>query len=107
MLKSGPGNLGSIRTSGNFFIVPGAVPQSRALMLGVGSGGAYQGRVSSVRVLAQKEYLTPAERKVFNTAVLKVALKCFNLRAERKASLPGSTGRTRPPCGLSARTSDP
>lgn len=87
VLESSPGNLGSIRTSGTFFIVSKAVPQSRALVLGVGSGGAYQNRVSTVRVFAQKEYLTPAERKVFNAAVLNVALKCFNLRAERQAAI--------------------
>lgn len=87
LLESGSGNLGSVRIDGDFFVVHRRTAPNQSLLLGVSSMGAVGGKVSGVGVFARKEYLTPAEQKVFGQAVLNVALKCFNLRPERQAAI--------------------
>ncbi|MFW8628559.1 hypothetical protein [Deinococcus sp. ME38] len=86
LLESSPGNLGSIRVDGSYFVVSKKAG-TKSLLLGVGTDGLYLNRVDTVTVAAQKEYLTPEERTVFRRAVIDVSLKCFNLRAERQAAI--------------------
>ena len=86
LLESSPGNLGSIRLDGDYFVISKKAG-AKSLLLGVASDGLYLNRVDTVFVAAQKEYLTPEERSVFRRAVIDVALKCFNLRAERQTAI--------------------
>ncbi|WP_155300805.1 hypothetical protein [Deinococcus kurensis] len=86
LLESGPGNLGSLRMDGSFFVISKKAA-AKPLLLGVASDGLYLNRVDTVTVGAQKEYLVPEERAVFRRAVIDVALKCFNLRPERQAAI--------------------
>lgn len=88
LLTGGPRTTGSLRLDSQTFLVTKRTGEGRDLMLGVTQlATARPGRVSAVGVLALKEYLTPAERQLFNDAVIQVALKCFNLRAERQAAI--------------------
>ncbi|WP_052351904.1 hypothetical protein [Deinococcus pimensis] len=52
----------------------------------VGNAGT-GGRVTDLSILALREYLTPAERRVLRDVVVRVALKCFNIRAERQNAM--------------------
>ncbi len=89
LLEQGKGNAGSVRLNQNAFIVVRTTDAGHLLTLGVAqlNGTVVSGRVNHVGVLANKEYLTPDEREVFNQVAIKVALKCFNLRAEREAAI--------------------
>lgn len=88
LLESGKGNAGSVRFDRDSFMVAKRTSDGTILTLGVVQlGAAVAGRVNRVGVLATREYLTPSERVAFNQAAISVALKCFNLRAERKAAI--------------------
>ncbi|MCP2013214.1 hypothetical protein L1280_000342 [Deinococcus sp. HSC-46F16] len=88
LLASGSNVVGSLRVDEDVFYVERKTGEGRNLTLAVGQAQlARAGRVSAVRVLAMREYLTPGERSIFTKMVLDTALKCFNLRSERKAAI--------------------
>lgn len=72
LLEASPGNLGSIRLDGDYFVISKKAA-AKSLLLGVASDGPYLNRVDTVFVAAQKEYLTPEERSMFRRAVIDVA----------------------------------
>ena len=79
---------GQLGYDGSTFLVSQYTGEARDLLLGVSQQSTtVPGRVTRVYVVAQREYLTPTERGLFNAAVTDVALKCFNLRPERKAAI--------------------
>lgn len=88
LLTSHAQTTGQITYDSHLFLVSQRTGDGRDLLLGIGQQSTTQaGRINQVYVLAQREYLTPSERGLFNTAVIDVALRCFNLRAERKAAI--------------------
>lgn len=88
LLASGANVVGSLRVDDDVFYVERKTGGGQTLTLAVGQlQSARAGRVSAVRVLAMREYLTSGERSIFNKMVLDTALKCFNLRSERKAAI--------------------
>ena len=88
LLTSHAQNNGQMTYDANTFFVSEYTREGRNLLLGVSQRSTTQaGRVNRVSVVAQREYLTPTERGLFNRTVVDVALKCFNLRPERKAAI--------------------
>ena len=88
LLTASPSTTGQLGYDGSTFLVSQFTGEGRDLLLGVSQQSTtVPGRVNRVYVVAQREYLTPTERGLFNTAVTNVALKCFNLRPERKAAI--------------------
>lgn len=88
LLTSHPHNNGQMTYDANTFFISEYTGEGRNLLLGVSERSTTQtGRINRVSVVAQREYLTPIERRLFNTVVVDVALKCFNLRPERKAAI--------------------
>lgn len=88
LLSGGTRTTGSLRVDNNLFLISKRTGEGRDLLLGITQLATERpGRVSAVSVLALREYPTPAERSLFNEAVINVALKCFNLRPERKTAI--------------------
>ena len=90
LLTANPSTTGQLGydDDGSTFLVSHSTGEGRDLLMGVSQqSSTVPGRVNRVYVVAQREYLTPTERGLFNTAVTDVALKCFNLRPERKAAI--------------------
>lgn len=88
LLTANPSTTGQLGYDGGTFLVSHSTGEGRDLLMGVSQqSSTVPGRVNRVYVVAQREYLTPTERGLVNTAVTDVALKCFNLRPERKAAI--------------------
>ncbi|WP_161884475.1 hypothetical protein [Deinococcus alpinitundrae] len=81
------GSGGQMTINSNIFMVTKRTTAGNYLTLGVGNAVTSSGKVGTLNVLAFREYLTPAERDLFNTNVIRVALTCFNLLPERAPAI--------------------
>ncbi|WP_407541203.1 hypothetical protein Q0M94_07410 [Deinococcus radiomollis] len=77
------GSGGQITTSPDTFAVSKRTSLGRTLLLGIGQGKATNNRINALGVIAFSESLTTDELDLYSKNVIRVALKCFNLRPER------------------------